>query len=202
MSEVETINALIDGHSLSRFGDGELKCAEGFGYCSQPPNQKMAKELRGIMRESTAICAIPTMDKNGPRVEWWERHRDRFLKHLSMGRVYGSAFIGIPVLAPWIDTKEYADLVSQIWAGKDVIAVCHKDHSMPNMLAQRAKSVRHVECPAIDAYAAIDELEAQCDALTIIAAGPTATCLANRLAKKVQAIDLGRCSGLVERHHA
>jgi hypothetical protein len=67
--EFETVGALLKGHSIARFGDGELKLAYAKEYLREPANDKLAAELRGSLEAPAPGClvGIPTLDPNGPK---------------------------------------------------------------------------------------------------------------------------------------
>lgn len=196
--EYETIAAVAKGNNLARFGDGEAKLAYGFGYSREPGSAKLAEELKCIIASPQPGClvGIPTMDQRGPKYENWTRHAARFRGLIDFDLAYYSAFVTRPDSAPWIDTPEYGQLVQSLWLDKRTVVVCERKGSIFAAVKRGAGKVKHIECPHSEAYASIDELErAVClsdPEIAILSAGPTATCLANRLAKRgVHAVDLG-----------
>lgn len=202
--EFHTMCMVSRGYSLARFGDGEMKMAEGFGYAREPGSQKLANELLKTLRTPHPRClvGIPTYDPNGPKYTNWLRHQERFLTLLQPGVPYFSAFVSRPDSAPWINTREYAELVQSCWAGKSVAVICERSGSMLKTVQLAAKRVKHFECPRHKAYARIDKLEENVRLwnpdIVVMAAGPTATCLANRFAaERIQAIDLGSAGGFL-----
>lgn len=204
LGEFETITAVRAGYSLARFGDGELKMAHGLGYSREAPNADIAQELSAILVAPNERClpAIPTMDERGPKYENWTRHMARFEAVIDPERVYGSAFVSRPDSSPWINTREYAEDVSAIWAGRRAVVVCERKGSMFFAVRLRAGSTKHVECPRIGAYRVIDDLERSVveavPDVAVLSAGPTATCLANRLAARgIHAVDMGSAGGFL-----
>lgn len=198
--EHETIRAVAKGRSLARLGDGEFKIAFGHGYCREPQSAKLSEEVRSVLLNPNAGClvGIPTMNPEGVRYWNWKRHEVRYAGLLLQSKVrrYYSAFTGRPECSQWIDNKEYVESVAALWKGKHAAVVCEFEGSMLNAVAYGAAKITHIECPFREAYAVIDQLEESVvDAkpdIAILAAGPTATCLANRLqARGVQAVDLG-----------
>jgi hypothetical protein len=202
--ERSTLETLLQGWSLARFGDGEFKSAYGREQSWQPPSAALAAELREVLWNPAPRCAvgIPTMDERGPKIALWRRLEPKMLPLLNAGIPYGSAFIGRPDHAPWIigDEKFIRDLVS-LWRGK-VVAAVYCPGSIGGKISRAARQTRmmlRVECPELDAYSVIDRLEDQClearrngAELVLISCGVTATCLANRLARQgMQAIDVG-----------
>lgn len=206
MDEFLTIAKCIEGKNLARCGDGEAKIACGFGYSREPPNEQLAREMRDLMYKPHRNCivGVPTYDPNGAKYTNWLRHQRRFLGLLDEGLVYGSAFVSRPDSSPWIATVEYAKLVESLWRGKIAAVVCERKGSMAAAVQIAARKMRHIECPHAEAYSQIDRIEQEAiDAkadIVIMAAGPTATCLANRLSRAgVHAIDLGSCGRFLQR---
>jgi len=223
--EFETVEELLRGKSLARFGDGELKLMDGQGYFREPKNEKLGAELLEVLQRPAANClvGIPTMDFNGPKYENWIRHRDRFAKLLAQGpsveskalssesdlgpqsstlNAYYSAFITRPDSAPWINCLEYARLVEQLWKDKRAAVLSERDNSILKVVRLSAKKLKHVECPHREAYAEIDALERALvrakPEIALLSCGPTATCLANRMASRgIQAVDIGSAGGFL-----
>jgi hypothetical protein len=204
--EYETIRKVLEGYNLARFGDGELKMSHGYGYRRQIGSPKLAAELGLILRRPNRGCivGIPTMNPEGPKYASWIRHHDRFLGVLMPTVQYYSAFVSRPDSAPWIETREYGELVRSIWLGKRATVLCEKSGSMYRAVMRGAKSVHHVRCPSHQAYDIISQLENEIvtsdPEVVIMSCGPTATCLANRLAGRgVHAIDLGSAGQFIMR---
>jgi hypothetical protein len=204
--EFDTIRALLTGKSLARFGDGELKMAHGSGYSRQTGSAKLAAELCGILRFPPRGCVvgIPTMDPQGPKYQNWLRHRDRFLNVLSPKVRYASAFVTRPDSAPWIECREFCELMVRLWKGKRTAVLCEANGSMWRAVSPEAGEPIHVEAPHYGAYDNIDRLELEILAtrpeVVILSAGPAATCLAARFSRVgIQAVDLGSVGAMVVR---
>ncbi len=196
--EFETIKAVRKGRSLSRVGDGEAKIAFGHGYSREPKNPKLTDEIRGVIFNPNPGClvGIPTMDPRGIRYWNWSRHKVRYEGLFPQEAEFYSAFVGRPCCAQWIDCKQYVLSVAKLWKDRHVAVVCEAGGSMLKAVAYGARKIDHIECLFEQAYSRIDEYEEAVVALkpdiAILSAGPTATCLANRLqARGVQAVDLG-----------
>jgi hypothetical protein len=198
-SEWDTIKKLQEGFSIARFGDGEFKMMDGAGYVREPPNKKLAHELRQVLRKPHPMClrGIPTFDERSPKYVTWKKHIGRFTRLMkrTSGDFY-SAFISRPDSAPWIRTKEYALEVQKLWAGKRTVVLCERDGSAIRAVGADRPSTVHIVCPSHEAYAHIDYFENRIRAaepdIAILSCGMTATCLANRLAGHgIQAIDFG-----------
>jgi hypothetical protein len=202
LDEFETMKRVVGGVSLSRFGDGELKLMRGSSQVREPANEELAAELRHILKHPppNLLPAIPTMHKDGPKLDGWVRHMTSFAEYVDMGRVYGSAFVSRPDSSPWILCKEYLTLVQQLWAGKDVHVVCEKGNSLLALISMTAASVTHVVCPSHQSYKVADNLikQVQGASLVVLSCGPAATCIAARLAAAgIHAVDLGSAGGFL-----
>jgi hypothetical protein len=196
--EHETIRVANTGRSLSRLGDGEIKIAFGHGIGREPRNRQLTEEIRSIIFNPARglLVGIPTMDPEGCRFWNWSRHIQRYANLFPSDGVFYSAFVARPCCAQWIDNKEYVQSVAALWKGKRVTVVAEENGSMIKAVQFGAREIVHIECPIREAYAVIDQLEADVvkskPEITIMAAGATATCLANRLqARGMHAMDLG-----------
>lgn len=205
-SEEETIAAVSAGNSLARFGDGELKLILNGSALREPANPELGEELRAILRKALVglTVGIPTLNISGPKYENWRKHADRFCSVLHPGMEYFSAFVSRPDSAPWIETREYAESVERIWRGKRVCVIAERSGFMVNTVARGAAHLTHVECPRFNAYSKIDFLQKHtlraAPEIVIMAAGPTATCLAARFAREgLQAVDLGSAGRFIYR---
>lgn len=198
-NEFATLEMLLRGYSIARFGDGEFKMIDGKGYRREPTNKRLGAEMLRVLRAPHPRCivGIPTMNPKGPKYANWARHQKRFERILEGSTVdYYSAFISRPDSAPWIRTRDFATKVETPWRGKCVAVVCEKRSGALRAVKLAAQSTVHIECPSERAYSLIDLFErAVIDAkpdIAILSCGPTATCLANRLAARgIQAIDFG-----------
>ncbi len=198
--EFETLAKLRQGFSIARFGDGEFKMMDGAGYVREPPNKKLAHELRQVLRNPHPNClrGIPTFDKRSPKFPTWVKHTERFSRLLRKTRgPFYSAFISRPDSAPWIRNKEFALEFVKLWEGKRVAVLCEAASGTLRALGISAPArIDHVECPSHEAFAHIDHFEKQLlrndPEIVLLSCGMTATCLANRLAKHgIQAVDFG-----------
>jgi hypothetical protein len=189
--------AAHSGMSLARFGDGELRLCYMGKHIAQKADKRLADELRAILQNSTAVCCIPnSLAPNGKPVMWGPTRyaSPEYTSLYNASRTYGSSFVTRPDSAPWIDTPHYWRMCRSLWADKDVtLVIGTRGGSLTHLLA--AKNVRTIYGPERDAYASIDELEEEigkpCHPV-LICLGPTATCLAERLARNgVQGLDLG-----------
>lgn len=222
ISEESTLKLMLDGFSISRFGDGEWRCAIGGACTSQRGDKKLAKELQAVLLDSTTerfIVGLPNPfdQRSAPRRESWIKYTEPQFTNLLRKGVYHSSFITRPDNAPWIDTPEYWASVRELWAGQDVILVAgaakdgdgaERKSLNADMIKADCKSFRLVIGPRQHAYEKIDELEQQIvraasatpDCRVLLCLGTCATVLAWRLAKKgLHALDVGHI-GMFLRH--
>lgn len=207
--EFATVRRLLKGKSIARFGDGELKILEGREYSREPRNASLTAEMRMVVDRPHPDClvAIPTMDPVGPKYRNWLRHEKRFCAHVRRGdgHRYYSAFITRPdSAADNLESREYVELISQLWVGRERVVVVSEPCSKLLSCVQAANEVVHIECQSHGAYAEIDNLEqavtSAAPTVALLSCGPTATCLANRLAGRgIQGVDLGSIGGLLLR---
>lgn len=199
LSEDETLDRALNGESLARYGDGELRlCLHGISR-SQRPCEELRRELRELLRvPCSALICIPNA-KTTTRGAAWQRYTEAQYVTLYELPVYGSAFISRPDSAPWIKRDDYWDKVRRLWRGKDVTLVWEDkpsaDLSLTPDMMDDAASLREVRGPAQDAYFEIDRIEDEIGTPTgtvLLCLGAAATILAARLAQKgVHAVDVG-----------
>lgn len=197
LGEFETLDLVLQGKSIGRFGDGELGGhARGHKNVSQIADPKLTRELKALLVDPPKNClvGIPTMNPAGKQT--WLKYKDAYARFLNPRVQYVSAFISRPDSAPWIDTPEFFDKMESLWRDQEVTLVGNGVRSLkPDFLRGHGADVNFVECPYRDAYAEIDRLEEAClraGRRVILCAGPTATVLAARLTRsKLHAIDLG-----------
>lgn len=208
MSEIVTMSHMLAGMSIARYGDGELRACLGRGLISQVHDDKLAAELKAILRANVPglLVGIPNTYGDTPKRESWLRFSSPGYTSLYGHSSYASSFITRPDSAPWIDTEEYWSKVGELWQGRDVTLVVGDQKSLRAEDLSSANSVRTVWGPERDAYADIDKIEEEIgkpSGPVIMCLGATATVLAARLHKKgVWALDVGhigmfmRCQGI------
>lgn len=206
INEQDTVVALLEqGKSIARFGDGELKLMAGMEQMREPANERLGKELRSILRNPPCTClpAVPTMNVYGPKYLNWRRHRVRFKKYLSPDVQYYSAFISRPDSAPWIRNRNFAEHFQALWKNKRVALVAEEGTAIHRLVIRTAKYMELFVCPHSSTYEHIDDLMKSVlvyDAdVAVLSCGPAATCLAARLSKHMQALDVGSCGGFLLR---
>lgn len=193
LSEHETIQQVLQGRSLARYGDGEFKMCRGAGIKSQGPDPILSRRLRSILHNSgQCMVGIPNIHSETPKSEFWRKHMQ--FSGLLGDRPYVSSFVTRPDSAPWIDTPDYWSAVATLWRGQDVTVVRGSGKSLSPDDLDGAGDVTDVLCPRQHAFAEYDSILARIGTpkRAVICLGPTATVLAVDLcARGVHAIDLG-----------
>lgn len=196
LSEFETLERVVAGASLSRFGDGELRQADhAVNIKPQVKDSALTSRLRGILQDSgNCLVGIPNILDRGPKDAHWRTYAG-YCRLLS-DRTYGSAFITRPDSAPWINDDRYWDLMQSLWLDRDVTLVrgAQKSFTKDELMLCGARNVHEVLCKPQDAWSDYDAImrEVGTPERVLLCLGPTATVMAVDLcAKGVHAIDLG-----------
>jgi hypothetical protein len=198
LPERETLEAILSGRSIARYGDGELRVALGRKCVSQEADPKLANELRAILADAQdgLLVGIPNIASKTPKAESWSRFCAPGYTTMYKQTSYASSFITRPDSAPWIDTNDYWSRVHDLWRGKDIILIAGDRKSLrADDIRKEAASVREVRAPRQHAYAEIDRIEEEINGHNgpiLMCLGCTATALAARLHRKgLWGIDLG-----------
>lgn len=216
--EAETLELVLAGRSISRYGDGEFALAEGRSIVNQPRGEALCARLCGILLGDGAPClvGIPNILSPTPKAPFWEKYK-RCAALLSPAMSYVSSFITRPDNAPWIDVPAYWQRLEAIWAGRDVTLVRGCDPERHPKQPTRftgavsfvaadlasAKSVKEIVAPSVDAWRVYDSLleEIGRPALALLCLGATATVMAADLCRRgVHAIDLGHAGHFLHLH--
>jgi hypothetical protein len=205
LDEAATLEAILSGRSIARYGDGELRVALNRSCVSQEADDKLAAELRAILadEQNGLLVGIPNIESKTPKKESWSRFGREGFTRLYGQPEYASSFITRPDSAPWIDTAAYWNRVYDIWRGKDVLRIAGDEKSIRHDQLTEARTVRDIAAPRQHAYREIDRIEEEVcghPGPIVMCLGCTATALAARLHKKgLWGIDLGHI-GMFMRH--
>lgn len=201
VNENDTLDAVLSGKSITRYGDGEFRLAMGGSKnISQIAHPKLRQELMDILvtRQKFCLVAIPDMNPESPKWWFWSKYQHKYPKMLDHKVTYYSQFITRPDSAPAIDVPEFYDRMEKLWAGQEVVLVRGSERSLVEGRGTMALAtkVHPVLCARRDAYQEIDRVEREVLALNVnrvlLCAGAMATVLTYRLAKQgLHAIDLG-----------
>jgi hypothetical protein len=208
-NEDETLDAVLSGKGIARFGDGEFNICLGGNCVSQKFDKKLSEELKSILYNGAENCIVGTVRRaeGSPKNWFWDNivSREKVIKLHNPKLEYYSSFISRPDSAPWINNEIYWNKLFSLWKGKDVTLVAGSGRSLTPEKLHHAKSVRHIEATYRDSYDVIDRLEKECIAannnIVILCCGATASVLAARLSKKsFHALDLGHI-GMFKKHY-
>lgn len=202
LGELETLQRVLAGESIARYGDGEFKHCADRSNVSQGQAPQLSARLRGILIDSgTCLVGIPNIHSATPKADFWQQYtrESRWLAD----RPYVSAFITRPDSAPWIDTPEYWAQVESLWVGQDVTLVRGSTKSLTVEDLVGAGVVTEIIAPRQHAFADYDAIMERIGRpkRALLCLGPTATVMAADLcAKGVHAIDLGHIGMFLKKY--
>lgn len=203
LGESATLDLVLTGRSIARYGDGEFKFCDGAGIKSQNYHPELSARLKAILHDSgDCLVGIPNLHSETPKTDFWGKVTRRH-RRLLADREYVSAFISRPDSAPWINTDDYWARFESLWIGRDVTLVRGSTKSLVAEDLFRARSVTEIIAPRQHAWIEYGSLLARIGRPTraILCLGPTATVMAVDLcARGVHAIDLGH-AGMFWRKH-
>lgn len=201
LGERETLDLVLSGRSLARYGDGELNLCLGRGIPCQTFDAALAGRLTGILKHAEGcLVGIPNLESATPKAPFWRRYR---ATGLYADRPYVSAFVTRPDSAPWIDTPDYWRAVESLWLGQDVTLVRGGARSLTAVDLRGAACVTEIIAPREHAWQGYADLLARIGRpkRALLCLGPTATVLAVDLcAHGVHAIDLGHIGMFLKKH--
>lgn len=215
LNNAETIEKILQGYSISRFGDGEFfLMIKEKGFDFQSINDNLSNRLLEVFNstEERLLVAIPKVFeekdlefRTEASKQWWKNYlrnyRELWYKYIDFKKIYGSSTFTRNYIAVEDKSicKEYFKSIKKIWSDKEIIIVEGKYSRLGigNDLFNEAKSIQRILAPnknAFDKYNDIlnrVKLEGK-EKLILIALGPTATILAYDLHKLgYQALDIG-----------
>jgi hypothetical protein len=199
IGEEETLDAVLSGKSIARYGDGELKLCVGGNCISQVHVSSLERELKEVLWNPAPECIVGTVPPyDSPKNWFWDKVRsnETYARLHNPKTAYYSQWITRPDNAPWIDTEAFWGRMFSLWRGKDVTLVAGSHRSLTKEKLETARSVELIECMYRDTWEIVDDLEKKCLAspnkIILLCCGATATVLANRLSKHGKhALDLG-----------
>ena len=205
LDEDDTLDLLLQGRSIARFGDGEFRLLEGNAAIAQEWSPKLQGRLHHVLRHRNDRClvGIPRMDV-GPKKGFWSSYK-RMEKALDKNGQYYSAFITRPDSATWIDRPDYWKKIRRLWEGKAVTLVRGTDKSLTADIMPEALHVHEIIAPARNAWsnydAIMEEIYIDYQDLVILCLGPAATVMAESLSGVGrQALDLGHLGMFLRKH--
>lgn len=209
----ETIEDIVSKKmSVSRFGDGEFKLANGIDISFQKSSEILKERLREILAladEEFMVCLPDIFDdlnkySDEPR-DYWRlhiaRYRNKWYKLLNKNRCYGNSFISrcYYQFKDKSKSEKYFNMMRNIWDDREIVLIEGRKSRLGigNDLFNNVKSIERILIPEVNAF---DKYESILEKVSVInksklillAAGPTATVLAYDLYKQgYQAIDIG-----------
>ncbi len=202
LNESDTLDRVLAGASLARYGDGEFKMCRGAGIKSQDGHPELSRRLVEILKSSgQCLVGIPNIRSDTPKAEFWGKFM-RYAPFLAQ-RPYVSSFVTRPDSAPWINTDDYWQRLESLWVGQDVTLVRGSSKSLTAEDLIGAGTITEIIAPRQHAFASYDELLKRIGTpkRALLCLGPTATVMAVDLCKKgVHAIDLGHVGMFVRKH--
>lgn len=202
LDEVSTLERVLAGASLARYGDGEFKLCRGGSIKSQTGDPVLRARLSQILQDSgDCLVGIPNLHSETPKAEYWKGFHHA--ASLLVDRAYVSSFVTRPDSAPWINTPEYWARLESLWIGQDVTLVRGSTKSLIADDLVGARTVTEVIAPRQHAWADYETLLERIGrpARAILCLGPTATVMAVDLcAIGVHAIDLGHVGLFLRKH--
>lgn len=213
MSIDNTINKIIDDKlSISRYGDGEFKLANGIDISFQKADIDLQNKLKSILKvkEDKFLVCIPDIfeDLNlyieEPR-KYWSSHinkyRAKWYRLLNGESIYGNSFIS----RCYYQYKDKSNCkktfmnLKRIWDNREIVLVEGRKSRLGigNDLFDNVASIERVLVPETNAYEKYEVIlnkvnKINKNKLILLATGPTATVLAYDLYKLgYQVIDIG-----------
>lgn len=194
LGEMETLDLILSGRSIARYGDGEFKLCRGGHIKSQERDPVLAKRLREILIVSgECLVGIPNRYSPTPKQAYWEQQAQGALSLLA-NRSYVSSFVSRADSAPWINTEAYWAKVETLWCGRDVTLVRGSGKTFTTELMLGAGTITEIIGPKTSAWSDYDSLMERIGTpdRVLLSLGPAATVMAVDLcAKGVHAIDVG-----------
>lgn len=201
LSERETMDLVLSGRSLARYGDGEISLCRGYGIPCQHFDPALSGRLKGILKHAEGcLVGIPNIESETPKAKFWSQYK---ATGLYGNKTYASSFVTRPDSAPWIDSPEYWQAVESLWVGQDVTLVRGGARSLTAKDLVGAASVTEIIAPREHAWAGYAGLLEQIGRprRALLCLGPTATVLAVDLcAIGVHAIDAGHIGMWLRKH--
>lgn len=206
----DTLDKIIKGMSIARFGDAEIDIALGLNKSDpyQTPSNDLTARLFKILktgsRGNLIVCLpplnyttnnIPYYYRNISFWQWyWLKRFDSVCNNLADAE-YGNSFVSRVSLFHEVPLSE----VKKIWDNKRVVFVVGRGSrfEFDDRLFSNVLSYTFVYCKPTNAFDDYDSLLNECksfniETLFLIAAGPTATILAADLCDfGFQALDIG-----------
>lgn len=210
----ETVEKILEGYSISRYGDGEFSIIINPKDISfQKYDSKLSQKLFEVLNSDLEnhLVAIPTplikVDDLTKTDGWfWSKYYFQKKKHLyrilDQGKIYYDAMIS-RFYMPYVEKNkniEYIEELKNYFSDKNILILEGEftRFGLGNSLLNKAKKIERILCPAKNSFSKYDEIIKEVEnnyskeTLLLIALGPTATILAYDFCKLgYQALDIG-----------
>lgn len=210
----ETVEKILQGYSISRYGDGEFSMIISPKNISfQEYDSILSKKLFEVLNSSLEnhLVAIPTplikVDNLIKGDGWyWSKYyfqKKKYLdKILDKNKVYYDAMIS-RFYMPYLEKTKNIKVIEKLknyFENKDILILEGENtrFGLGNELLKKSKRIRRIILPARDSFSKYNEILEEVknnysqDVLLLIALGPTATVLAYDFCKLgYQALDVG-----------
>ena len=203
LNEHFIFDKLIQGYSLSRFGDGEFKMLRGDSGISrlQEFNEMLKQKLLKIFLNplSKLLIGLPNPLGTRPYVVGFYKHFDRFIldKPAKEESIFVSSFFTRPSLVN-IDSDEYFERAKNVWKDREVVLVNFNPDLLDHFLF-RDSFCNFIDIPRRDCFSEYEGIMASCyrfcgkNKMFLVSAGPVANCIVYDLCERgEQAIDVGQ----------
>lgn len=214
MSKEETIKKIIQGYSISRYGDGEFSLTfKKKGINFQDYDESISEKLRFILKSNLPkhLVAIPSAlikieDLTKGDAYYWSKYYLQLKKKLdivlSKNKIYYDSLI-TRFYMPYIEKNKNIDCIKKLidyFENKDILILEGENtrFGLGNSLLKNSKSISRILLPSKNSYSKYNIVLKEVteniskDTLILAALGPTATILAYDLCEKgYQAIDIG-----------
>ena len=218
LDPLRTLDLIVEGKSLARFGDSELRLCLGMPVRLQPASDDLQEKLVRLLRsrEPGLLVGLPyfssadLMGRSNDQIERWTRFRGWLKGLASPDLVYGSSFVSRPDHLRFETFDGFYRLWETLFRGRDVVLVEKENdnYSVWNRttLNEIAGGLAgRVEVPEVDAFGEYARILRSClefnqGSLFLISAGPCATVLSADLSRAGhQAVDVGQLGRLWRR---
>lgn len=212
----DTLEKIMNGKSICRFGDGEFAIMSGKDRQKfQLLSDKLQKRLIEVFESYDENIIIGIADiygnlskynadgKYNIRIYLNDEVREEHYTFIDMNRVYADSYITRPYVIHADNNTDAPqkrfDKLRKIWDSKRLLIIEGEKTRMGvgNDLFDNAQDIIRIICPAVCAFDRYDDILSEAiqqdkDRLVLIALGPTASVLAYDLAKAgFQALDIG-----------
>lgn len=214
----ETIQKILDDKvSVSRFGDGEFYLMwQLIGSPFQKKDTRLSERLREVIHsqsDNLIVCVPYYLHRIDPdlkmRTQRWAR--DWVVRYVDLikqtfDEISNKTFYDTNFTRFYVNhndkakSKRHIELIKKFWEDRDVCIIEGEStrFGVGNDLLSKAKSVKRILCPPVNAFDKYDEILQTAlnlvpkDSLVVCALGMTATVLAYDLSRNgYQAIDMG-----------